>query len=47
MIEIAKQKVKAADKIIGKPYIPYGLKDNDKDGVNNLLDCQPNNPREQ
>jgi len=35
------------DNIVGKGKQPYGMKDNDGDGVSNLMDCQPNNPKEQ
>lgn len=41
--------VKGMMKLIGNiPRTPiYGLKDSDRDGVINVMDCQPNNPRKQ
>lgn len=38
---ILKFKKGKADKIIGKPGMPHGMKDSDGDGVKNILDCKP------
>jgi len=39
--------MKSFNAIVGKNKVPKTHKDNDKDGVMNMLDCEPNNPKKQ
>ena len=34
-------------RMIGKPYKIYGFRDSDGDGIKNIIDCEPYNPRKQ